>query len=140
MTYKRCLGQSCHPNLPPRTGLPIFSPVRGGKFVAVSPTPGFSIRPPFLLSCDQILFKDFRSFLHFFLLGTAVSRRHGFSGIPNQNSRIPILDAPQGSFSRTSEKETCGQSRSGFGNSDWDSGGAMSAGISCRRHGHTLKR
>ena len=45
---------------------------------------------------------------------TADSRRHGPSGIPNQNSRIPILDAPQGSFSRTSEKETCGQSRIGI--------------------------
>ena len=27
--------------------------VLGGKFVAISLTPGFSIRPPFLLSCDQ---------------------------------------------------------------------------------------
>ena len=37
-----------------RPPVPIFSPVRGGKFVAVSPTPGFWIRPPFLVSCDQL--------------------------------------------------------------------------------------
>ena len=33
---------------------------------------------------------------------TAASRTHGPSG-------IPILDAPQGSFSRTSKRETCGK-------------------------------
>ena len=34
--------------------------------------------------------------------------------IPNQNSRIPILDCPQVSFSEVREKEPCGASRIGI--------------------------
>ena len=67
------------------------------------------------------------------IVPTADSRRHGPSGIPNQNSRIPVLDCPQVSFLEVREKEPLEHPDRDSGMLIRDSGGAMSAGISCKK-------